>query len=118
MQYTRIYTDAAGETHFEDVEVETSDEGRAGYFTAAKIPVSAMVFRRNNTTEAVDWHPAPRIQFILIISGGTEVTVSDGETRRFEPGSICLVEDLTGKGHVTKPINDASGERWSLFIEA
>jgi hypothetical protein len=46
-----------------------------------------------------DWHPSPRRQILLILSGQIEVEVSDGELRLFGPGSILLDEDTTGKGH-------------------
>ena len=65
--------------------------------------------------QAQDWHTAPRRQFILQISAATEREVSDGEKRRFGPGTLTLVEDLTGKGHVTRGI-DEGGERLMLFM--
>jgi len=51
-----------------------------------------------------EWHPTPRKQFYLILSGEVECSVSDGERRVFGPGSIVLLEDTTGKGHVTKVV--------------
>jgi quercetin dioxygenase-like cupin family protein len=36
---------------------------------------------------------------MYLLKGTMEITVSDGETRRFEPGSIVLAEDTHGKGH-------------------
>ena len=51
------------------------------------------------TTE--DWHPAPRRQFMICLRGIVEVTAGDGEKRRITPGQFVLLEDLTGKGHVT-----------------
>lgn len=43
-----------------------------------------------------------------------EITVSDGETRVIGPGEVFLVEDVTGKGHMSKAI--AGKLRHSLFI--
>ncbi len=34
----------------------------------------------------------------------SEVTASDGEKRRFGPGSIVLLDDTTGKGHQTRAV--------------
>jgi hypothetical protein len=53
-----------------------------------------------------DWHPTPYRQFFLSLVGEVEVRVSDGEARRFGPGSILLVEDTTGRGHTTRVIVD------------
>jgi hypothetical protein len=40
------------------------------------------------------------------------VEVSDGEIRRFGPGDVTLVEDVTGKGHITRSLG--GGERMTL----
>ena len=49
-------------------------------------------------------HNAPRRLFIVQIDGTVEVEASDGEKRVFGPGSVLLVEDTTGKGHVTRSL--------------
>jgi hypothetical protein len=36
-----------------------------------------------------------------------EVRVSDGEERRFGAGSVVLVEDTAGKGHVSRVVGSA-----------
>ena len=53
-----------------------------------------------------DWHPPRARQFVVVCSGTMELTVSDGEVRRFGPGAIFFVEDMTGKGHQTRAIGD------------
>jgi hypothetical protein len=53
---------------------------------------------------------------MVTLAGEYEVQVSSGETRRFGPGSVVLVEDLTGAGHVTRELSPP-GSRHSLFIE-
>jgi hypothetical protein len=54
-----------------------------------------------------DWHPAPRRQLFLQLSGQIEVGVSDGETRRFGAGTVVLGEDLSGKGHTVRVLSTA-----------
>lgn len=106
--YVRVYADETGETHFEDVELRherresptgTVDE------VSAPIPVEGLVFRLV-VTEASETEPhnAPRRLFIVQVDGSVEVEVSDGETREFGPGSVLLVEDTTGKGHITRSL--------------
>ena len=56
----------------------------------------------------MDWHPAPRRQWIFILSGTLEVEVQDGEVRQFPSGSILFVEDTTGKGHKTRVVGGAA----------
>jgi len=38
----------------------------------------------------------------VTVRGEYEVTVSDGATHRFPPGSVLIVEDTTGAGHSTR----------------
>jgi hypothetical protein len=114
MKYTRIYADASGETHLQDVEIDMRDAGHAS-ITSTMMDAKGVIFRSTQTSDYfVDWHNAPRRQFVVNLTGEVEITVSDGESRRFGPGSILLAEDVTGKGHISKGIGTA--ERRSLFI--
>ncbi len=113
MKYFRIYAGPDGETHFEDVEVELSQEGR-GSALSAPLPATGIIFRRSPADQNIDWHPAPRRQFIITLSGEAELEASDGEVRRIGPGSVVLAEDLTGKGHITRGVG--TQERLSLFV--
>jgi hypothetical protein len=53
-----------------------------------------------------DWHPSPERQFFFQLAGEIETEVSDGEVRRFGPGSIHLLDDVEGKGHITRSVGD------------
>jgi quercetin dioxygenase-like cupin family protein len=48
-----------------------------------------------------DWHVAPRRQLMVCVQGVVEITAGDGQKRRLAPGQFMLLEDTTGKGHVT-----------------
>lgn len=113
MKYTRIYSDASGESHFEDVEVEMK---AAPYNTGAisEMVAAKGVMFRVSPDYFVDWHNAPRRQFVVNVTGTLEVTVSDGTKRSFGPGTVLLAEDVTGKGHTSR--GQSGGERISLFI--
>jgi quercetin dioxygenase-like cupin family protein len=63
-----------------------------------------------------DWHPAPARQFLVVLEGEFEVSASDGETRRFGAGSVLLVEDTTGKGHMTRALGEADASTAVLQI--
>lgn len=113
MKITRLYTDDKGETHFEDVEVafgERSDSGRY----AEPIPVKNLIFREVHANYDLDWHNAPRRQYIVNLDAGVQITVSDGEVRQIGQGEVFLVEDTTGQGHLSKAI--ANQVRRCLFI--
>jgi quercetin dioxygenase-like cupin family protein len=112
MRYTRVFAGPDGESHFEDVNVEMNPvneyaRGVPVVDVSAPIPAAAMTFLRAPAGWVGDWHPAPRRQFLAYLAGEVEATVSDGETRRFGPGDITLVEDTTGKGHTSKVVGSA-----------
>lgn len=55
------------------------------------------------SARAPDWHTAPRKQFAINMSGELEVEVTDG-TRHRIGSDLVYLEDLTGKGHVTRAL--------------
>jgi hypothetical protein len=112
----RIYTDDDGESHFEDVTPDMTLEryASAEWLISEALAVDGLRFRRVVTEFPDEPHLAPRRQLIVGLAGESEVQVSDGETRRFGPGSVILVEDTTGKGHRTRKIGDTVRE--TLFI--
>jgi hypothetical protein len=115
--YVRLYADAEGVSHFEDVYLQSSNERHtSGALTevSAAIAVDGLIFRR--VVEDVDSdrpHLAPRRMLIITLAGAAAVTVSDGESRVFGPGSVVLVEDTTGDGHITRPVG--TEQRVTLF---
>jgi hypothetical protein len=113
MHYFRIYAGSDGESHFEDVEIALSGQPGDSEYSALH-PASGVIFRRSSADQFIDWHPAPRRQFVVTLSGAAEVEASDGEVRRIGPGSIMLADDLTGRGHITRGVG--AEERISLFI--
>jgi len=113
LKYTRIYNGDDNLSHFEDIEVELADMG-AGSVLSQLFPATGLNMRRNNLNYDLDWHPAPRRQFVVNLTGAVEITASDGEKRTFGAGSIMLADDTTGKGHLSKHVGNE--ERVSLFI--
>lgn len=113
MRITRIFADAQGESHFEDRDIPLADGGPLGAMSE-RMPAHGVIFRENEPGYDLDWHCAPRRQYIVLLDGEIELTVSDGETRRFRGGDVVLVEDTTGKGHRTR--HTRPERRRSLFI--
>jgi hypothetical protein len=103
MQYTRIYADQSGESHFEDVEVAFSPfhatPPAPPILVSPFIPAAQLAFARCPPAGDGDWETAPRRQFLFLLAGENETEVSDGEVRHFGSGSIVLLEDTTGRGH-------------------
>jgi hypothetical protein len=114
VKYTRIFADASGESHLQDVEPEMKPADHASTMSAM-IAASGVILRESRSGEYfVDWHNAPRRQFVVNLNGEVEIEVSDGEVRRFGPGSILLAEDVTGKGHISRGVGNTT--RGTLFI--
>jgi quercetin dioxygenase-like cupin family protein len=113
MHITRIYADTEGESHYEDVEIILKEDGPLGRMSAPLV-VTSMILRENETGYDYPWHVAPRKQYIIMLEGLVEITVSDGESRVFSPGEIVLVEDIHGKGHKSRSVDGKP--RKSIFL--
>lgn len=108
LTYLHLYVDAQGVSHFKSerlVSRSTSAEGMARplniyQFAGAKNPT--LVWLGRGVVE--DWHKAPRRQFLMGVQGAAEVTAGDGAVRQVTPGTIMLMDDTSGKGHITRSI--------------
>lgn len=111
MKYTRIYSDANGESHFSEESIELSSvqiaPPAAPVDIATPIPTKNISFASLPTKWYGEPHPAPANIFWILLSGSYKVTTSLGEERIFEPGSILLAEDTTGKGHTTEVVSES-----------
>ena len=106
MKYARIYADAQGETHFDDIEAQFQQlevvPGKPPIDITPAMAADNVVFIRSPAGLSIDYHPAPSRHLLVVIAGQWRMTVSDGETRQFGPGQAILVEDTEGKGHLTE----------------
>lgn len=109
MMYTKIYSDEDGETHFKDIEIKLESVDYAPPAPPLNLtsftPAKQYALGVASPGWYGDWHPTPCKQILFYLSGEVEVQVSDGEVRRFGTGSIVLVEDTIGKGHISKVVS-------------
>lgn len=112
MKITRLYTGPDNESHFEDIEIEEKAVGHL--FSSELVPAHGVMFRSAPTTHNNMYHPVPRRQFVVTLSGAAEIETGDGTVRRFGPGDVMLAEDLTGRGHITRVVSQEP--RHYLFI--
>ncbi len=110
-KYLRIYTDEAGESHFEDLETELIFTDFAP--PAAPLPIAPFL-----PSAKIQWlgvplgwagdvpHPVPTKSVFVTTQGEYETTASDGDVRRFPAGAVLLLEDTWGKGHRTRNTSD------------
>lgn len=109
LECVRLYVDSEGESHFGTSSIDLSSTDFAP--PAPPLEVSEVVEARHGFLQAPpgwfgDWHPTPARQFMCLLSGEMEVSVSDGETRRITPGTIVLLEDTAGRGHSTRVVSE------------
>ena len=112
MRITRLYTGEDGISHFEDVEVDLDDHGPLGRISGLWRG-SGVVFREVDPGYHLDYHPAPRRQLVVNLTGSVEIDTGE-ESRVFGPGSIMLAEDTTGRGHISRAVDEQPRE--CLFL--
>lgn len=100
-----VYATPDGESHLERIEISND---------AGEIPVTGMTARAyaRNVSRAADWHTAPRKQFAINMTGSLEVQISNGSRHSIGQGDLVYLEDITGKGHVTRVLTPVT----NLFI--
>jgi hypothetical protein len=119
---TRIFTGPDGLAHAEDIELDLNARGATDMLKATGAefsvrPPTAGASPRNTAAtdpNAPGWHTGPARQFVITLSGSSEVEVSGGVHVAAGPGHINLIEDTTGKGHITR--NFGPGDRVALTI--
>ncbi len=99
MQVVRVYTGDDGESHFEELDLPY--EKIAGSERTAMRSATGIQFRRYPPGNFIDWHTAPRRQYVITLEGQAEIGIGDGTKRIFNPGDVLLADDLTGRGHTT-----------------
>jgi quercetin dioxygenase-like cupin family protein len=66
---------------------------------------------------ALDWHTAPRRQYVLTLSGTLEFVTRDGETFTLAPGDVLLAEDTVGSGHRWRLVDDRPWRRVYVTLD-
>ena len=109
---TRLYTGPDNQTHAEEVELKFTP-GRPAEVSKL-LAVNAAELHRTAGGNVEDWHRAPRCQYVITLSGHGELEVAGGKKIPVGPGHIELIEDTTGKGHITRVTG--SEDRVYLFL--
>ena len=112
MKVTRIFSQD-GESYFEDTEVPLENLGSGGRFSAP-VTTKSVIFRETDSDYNLDFHPAPRRQYVINLTGSVEIETGLGEKRVLGPGSILLAEDTSDRGHISRAIEGEA--RQCLFI--
>src|SRR5687768_2112646 len=79
MNVVRIYTGADNQTHFQDVDVDTFAT------LSARIGEGQVRVNQGPARSNLDFHNAPRRQYVVVMSGVMEIEIGDGSKRQFVP---------------------------------
>ena len=117
--YPRLYCGPDGDTHFQDVTAELPKTDFAPPAAPIHIGGEVAASRAFFGGFEAGWgapdlekrlnHPAPAVQFAVVLQGMFSITTTDGETRRLRPGGVVRLEDTAPcKGHITV-VGDQTG---------
>jgi|HubBroStandDraft_5_1064220.scaffolds.fasta_scaffold341296_1 hypothetical protein len=105
----RIYTDSDGNTQIQELLISTKP-GRTRRSGIAH--VTELTYADYTGSSVEDWHRTPGRQFSVSMSGEIEVEVSGGKKHAIHAGDLVFLEDLQGKGHITRILTPVT----NLFI--
>ena len=108
---TRLYTGPDGLAHAEEIEAKFAG---SPVEIAKMETVTGAELHRTPPGRVADWHVGPRRQYVITLSGRGELEVAGGKKIQVGPGHIELIEDTTGKGHITRVTG--SEDRVALFL--
>ena len=100
MSFIRLYSGTDGQTHIEELSLESHPELKE---LQKNVGISFLETPVGNFS---DWHHAPRRQFVITLSGEVEIGLGDGSVHRYGPGHVTLAEDLSGQGHTTRSVGN------------
>jgi hypothetical protein len=121
MKLLRLYEDEFGDSHFDWTErpmtlLDDSPPAKPHWFTDPQSANSYVHLRC-----PVGWdgglHPTPRRQIIICTAGSVRVTSSRGDIRELKPGNAILLEDTTGKGHISEVSSTTDFEAIAIRLE-
>lgn len=100
----RVFTGPDGKSHVGELQL-AEHEVRAGVVETEWLDASKVSLRFLDPGPGFAEQPrhvAPRRNLSVILAGTLELECSPSEVRRFGPGSLVLLEDTTGEGHITR----------------
>ncbi|KQR98093.1 hypothetical protein ASG12_14110 [Williamsia sp. Leaf354] len=92
----RLWTGEDGDSHTERGVIDLHPER----LTSSTASATSVHFAETAPGADLGWHPAPRRQLVITLSGVLHFRTRDDEGFTLRPGVVLLAEDTTGTGHV------------------
>lgn len=96
MKLMHVFPGRDDESHIEELEPDYSEVN--GTRTVAH-DASSITFALRAEGSFLDFHPAPRRQYVLYLTASVEIGLGDGSSVVMEPGDVLLADDTTGRCH-------------------
>lgn len=104
MRLFRLYSGPDGQSHMQEITLPFAPDEHAE--RTPMQPATGVMFSRMAPGTFMDWHNAPRRQYVITLSGAVEIGLGDGSVHRVNAGDGILAEDLTGRGHTTRAVGN------------
>jgi hypothetical protein len=122
MKCLRIYATPDGESHFGEIDLPTTKiavhPDAVPFDVTASYPASRVrITHIPAGMREVSWHTVPEPVLTVRLDGSVDYETSDGERRHVAAGSIVLVEDTHGKGHLSRHSPQAQTVIWISLPE-
>ena len=95
--------------------IGTKEHGH-GTFVSDLIPCDSVRLAETEPGGVYDWHPAPRKQVVVTLTGTIEFTFGNGEVLLVKPGDVFLAADVEGRGHKWRIVGDEPWRRLYVHI--
>jgi hypothetical protein len=109
LSIAHIFSGTDGQSHAEQLEI-----GRGATQLLSVSGSPELHWATPNPDAKYVWHTEKQRMYVVTLSGHGELEVVGGEKVPLGPGKMQLQEDLTGKGHLSKPTG--TEDRIALWI--
>ncbi len=96
--------------------LDTTDHGH-GTVVSELIECHSVRIAETEPGGTYDWHPAPRKQYVITLTGSVEFEFGNGDILVVHPGDVFLANDLEGKGHKWKIVGNTPWRRLYVHLE-
>ena len=114
--FPRFCTDDEDVSKVETWTIGTKEHGH-GTFVSDLIPCDSVRLAETEPGGVYDWHPAPRKQVVVTLTGSIEFTFGNGEVLLVNPGDVFLAADVEGRGHKWRIVGDVPWRRLYVHID-
>ena len=104
MELWRVYATPDGGSSMEKISLPMADEGSGFGWDSAFLKGKGVFIKRSRPGRPEKWHSPKRRQLAFTISGMGELETTDGKKLTVKPGVGAVMEDMTGKGHITRVV--------------